>query len=518
MTDLDPMDLLITGARVLDPETGFDRVANVGVRDGTVAHLGAKTVPAATVINASGKVVTPGFIDLHTHAQNVTGHRLQVLDGVTTALELEAGALPLPETYRWAEREGRPANYGYSAAWLYARMHVMDGAALVDPADDPAHRVPLAMFSVNQEGKSWMNPADSHQLADIVALLREELDEGALGIGTLLGYAPGTDHAELEALGGLCAEFSRPLFVHGRHSSNEPGRTCADTVAELARVARVTGCAVHLCHMVSTAQTNPLETMAALEAAQAEGLNFSTESYTYGTASTVIGADFLAPQTLASHGLTPRSIFYLPTGERPSDLDRLHHLRRADPGGLCLIDYYDEADPRRLRELTRAITFPGAAFASDAMPVTYRGPAEQAPAYAKILAENPWPVPDEFICHPRSTSCFTRALAWLHRDLGELSLIDAVARCTLIPARIAGAGTPSLARKGRVQVGADADLVVFDPARLMPSTDFFHIVPGTGMDLVLVDGHPVVRDGRLDPQASPGRPVRAGGRGGDGSC
>ena len=110
-------DLVLSGGRVIDPETGTDQVGDVGVTRGRITAVGGSGLVGRVVLDVSGYVVSPGFIDLHSHAQGIAEHRLQALDGVTTALELEAGAFPVEHCYARAAIEGRPIHYGFSASW-----------------------------------------------------------------------------------------------------------------------------------------------------------------------------------------------------------------------------------------------------------------------------------------------------------------------------------------------------------------------------------------------------------------
>jgi len=122
--------LLLRGGHVCDPATGRDGPADVLIEDGTVVAVGAG-LPAedAAVLDVSGLIVGPGFVDLHSHVHSVAGQRLQALDGVTTALELEAGLMPVDQAYRDAAGSGRPLNYGFSASWAGARAQVLLGLA-----------------------------------------------------------------------------------------------------------------------------------------------------------------------------------------------------------------------------------------------------------------------------------------------------------------------------------------------------------------------------------------------------
>nr|MCW1959446.1 amidohydrolase family protein [Mycobacterium sp.] len=115
-------DAVITGGRVIDPETGLDAVRSVGIRDGRIAAISDADLSGEEVLDGRGLVVAPGFIDLHSHTQSLPGDRIQGSDGVTTALELESGVLPVGDWYDEQARIGRAINYGTSASWVFARI------------------------------------------------------------------------------------------------------------------------------------------------------------------------------------------------------------------------------------------------------------------------------------------------------------------------------------------------------------------------------------------------------------
>jgi hypothetical protein len=215
---------------------------------------------------------------------------------------------------------------------------------------------------------------------------------------------------------------------------------------------------------------------------------------------TGIGAAFLAPERLGERGLSPSSLTYAPTGERIASAARLRELRRADPGGLAIIDLLREDDPADQALLMRSLTFPGSVVASDAMPVTWTAPP------ADPLA---WPLPATAITHPRTAGTFSRALRLLTRP-GPLGLAEALAKCSLDPARLLQDRVPALRQKGRVRVDADADIVVFDPAAITDRASYGRsTLPSAGIRHVLVNGTLVVRDAGIVADARPGRPVRS---------
>src|SRR4051794_39789199 len=171
-------ELVLSGGRVVDPESGLDHVADVGIDGATITAVG-DTLEGTTTVDVTGLVVAPGFIDLHSHAQTLPGRRLQACDGVTTALELEAGRAPVDRAYERETRRGSPIHYGFSASWAAARMHVVAGG----PLDGGA----MAVFG-GIVGEEWQHAATETQVARILELLAVDLAAGAIGIGILIGY------------------------------------------------------------------------------------------------------------------------------------------------------------------------------------------------------------------------------------------------------------------------------------------------------------------------------------------
>jgi N-acyl-D-aspartate/D-glutamate deacylase len=486
----DGWDLVLRGGRVIDPGSGLDAVRDVAVADGRIAAVGTG-LTAKGDIDVAGQVVTAGFIDLHSHVSDLGGLRLQAMDGVTTALELEAGVTPVAQAYDRAAEQGRPINYGFAASWALARMEAVAGL----PPD-----ASLGAFMARISDPAWQRPAEPGQVSALLARLADDLAEGALGIGVLLGYAPAASPAEYRRVAGLAAEAGVPTFTHARDLIEMVPATLADGAEEIVRVAAETGAHMHYCHVNSTSQRHIDRVLGLVARAQAAGSRVTTEAYPYGSGMTGIGAAFLAPERLGERGLSPSSLTYAPTGERVGSPARLRELRQADPGGLVIIDMLREDDPADQALLMRSLTFPGAVVASDAMPLTWTAPP------ADPLA---WPLPATAITHPRTAGTFSRALRLLTRE-GPVSLAQVLAKCSLEPARLLQDRVPALRRKGRVQAGADADLVVFDPATITDRASYRHsTLPSAGIWHVLVNGAFVVRDGGIVADARPGRPVRA---------
>ncbi|MEV0972961.1 amidohydrolase family protein [Microtetraspora glauca] len=497
MTPPRDCDLVLAGGRVVDPESGLDAVADVAVSGGTIVAVGESSGfrPART-LDVSGHIVTAGFVDLHSHAQTIPSLRLQALDGVTTALDLEAGAGDVARALASAAAEGRPVNYGYSASWAQARMGVLDGTP-------PVHG-PLGFAAGIGGSAGRQGPAAPAALSRIIGRLEEEIGAGALGIGVLLGYAPRTGRGEYMRVASTAARLGVPTFTHARFKNRDDPETALEGAAEVVAAAAGTGAHMHLCHLNSTSLRAVDEVAELVGGARSRGLAITTEAYPYGAGMTAVGAPFLRPDRLPRLGLRPSDLVVVATGERPEDEERLLRIRQDTPEALVVVHYFDEASEADLAVIRRALLLDDTAVASDAVPFTDAGGAP---------VEGDRPMPSDAVSHPRSSGTFARFLRTMVRETATLSLREALRRCSLLPATFLQAACPAMARKGRVRAGCDADLVVFDLAEVADRSTYQ--TPATssiGFTHVFVGGEAVVRDGALVPSVLPGRAIVGGAR------
>jgi hypothetical protein len=369
-------------------------------------------------------------------------------------------------------------------------------------ADRPLDGGAAAIFG-GLIGTEWQQAASAAQVAQILEQIASDLAAGAVGVGVLLGYTPGVDPAEYLAVAELAATAGAPTFTHSRDIVELAPETVVDGAEEVVRAAGATGAHMHYCHVNSTSGRHIDRVLALVGRCQAEGARVTTEAYPYGSGSTAIGAAFLAPERLRERYRDTTAITYLPTGERVADEERLRELRAADPGGLVIAEFLDESEPSDAALLRRSLTFPDSIVASDAMPPLWTDTTG--------MDVSAWPLPPVAVTHPRTAGTFGRALR-LWRQEG-VPILEAVRHVTLLPARVLEAAVPAMRRKGRVQTGMDADLVVFDEARVTDQASYGDSTrPSAGIAHVLVGGAFVVRDGELVSDALPGRPVRASPR------
>jgi hypothetical protein len=238
----------------------------------------------------------------------------------------------------------------------------------------------------------------------------------------------------------------------------------------------------------------------AVDGAVARGSKITFEGYPYGAGSTLMAAPFLAPANLANIGIKPGDITYLKTGKPIASEEELTRLRRDDPNGTVLVRFLNEDDPKDRGLFTKVILHPDAAVASDAVWWEVDG---------KLLTDDVWPLPANAVAHPRSAGCFSRILGRFVREENKLTLPDAIRRCALRPAHILEASVPQMKNKGRLKVGADADIVVFDAKTVRDRATYLQPnQTSVGMRYVLVNGTLVIRDAELVKNAFPGKAVR----------
>ena len=283
-------DIVLANGRVIDPETYLDGIYNVGINGGQIATITKDKLDGKEVVDASNLIVSPGFIDLHAHAQNIASNRVQGSDGVTTALELEAGILPIGEFYDNCAKEGRPLNYGASAGWAWARLESMN--------PEKGKMVPNIAWTFGSFGlKEWTeNISSDKELEQILELTEQGLKEGGIGIGVLHAYCPGAATKELLGLWRLAAKYGRPTYTHLQNVSMVEPKSGTESLVELMGLAAATGAHTHVCHLNSVSLHDAKQNTDILKRAQAAGLKVTTEAYVYGAGCSAIAAAEFDPK------------------------------------------------------------------------------------------------------------------------------------------------------------------------------------------------------------------------------
>jgi N-acyl-D-aspartate/D-glutamate deacylase len=452
-------ELVISGGRVMDPESGLDAVRNVGIRDGKIAEISEGPLEAKQIIDANGLVVVPGFIDLHEHGQEPRNYQFQVHDGVTTSLELEVGTADVSGWY--AQRDGKSLiNFGVSTGHIPIRMRVMNDPGKWLPTGPAAHKA-----------------ASPEQLRAIQQGVEAGLKAGALAVGMGINYTEAATHQEILEMFRVAAKYQAPVHVHVRFAGAGEPSTGLAAVEEVMAAAAATGAPLHVVHITSIGLGQTPQLIELVEGAQHHGLDVTTECYPYVAASTALESALFDLGWQERMGITYKDLQWSKTGERLTS-ETFEKYRKE--GGAVVIYAIPEIAARA------AVANPIVMIASDGMPITGAN------------------------VHPRGQGTFSRVLGHYVREENALGLMTALRKMTLMPAQRLEKRAPDFRNKGRICVGADADVTIFDPATIIDKATFEDPLQySAGISFVLVNGVPVLMNGKLVENVFPGRAARA---------
>jgi len=445
-------DIVIANGRVMDPESRLDAVRHVGIIENRIRTVSETPLQGKTTLDAAGLVVAPGFIDLHAHGQSPENYRLEALDGVTTALEMEVGTEDVDAWY--AAREAKALiNYGVSVGHIRARMVVM--------ADPGPGLLP--------SGAGANGPATAEQIERMAQIVERGLQRGAVAVGMGPTYTPAASRWEVIEMFRLAARYGASVHVHVRGAQ--------DTLIgfeEVIAAAAVTGAPLHIVHINSVSTSATPRTLQLVAEAQARNLDVTTEAYPYTAGMTEIQSALFGDWESRPAGWFG-TLQWVATGER---LTRDSFQRYRRQGGMVILHNNTED------MVSLAITSPLTMIASDGHLEGGKG-------------------------HPRTSGTYARVLGRYARDQGALSLMTALRKMSYMPARRLEYRVPGMRDKGRIKVGADADIVVFDAATIVDRSTYQQPAePSVGVRYLLVNGVPVVNDGKLDESRMAGRAVR----------
>jgi N-acyl-D-aspartate/D-glutamate deacylase len=452
----DNYDVVITNGRVMDPESGLDGVRNVGILGGKIRAISAGPLVGKTKIDAKNLVIAPGFIDLHQHGQDAENDKVKAADGVTTSLELEVGVADVDSWYA-ARAKNAVINFGASVGHIPVRMAVMHDPGGLLPSGDAAHR-----------------PATAAELDQIQTEIEKGLLRGALAVGLGPAYTAAATNWEILEVFQTAARHGASVHVHIRGSTPaEEGNLTG--FQEVLSDAVATGAPLHIVHIQSTGGLNVVHELDMIRAARARGLDVTTEAYPYDHGMTALQSALFdnkedAPDSYFASLLWPE------TGEH---LTRESFLRYRRTTGLVIL-------PATTPEMVRAaLADPLTMIASDGILIAGKGHPRTAGTYARVLGE--------YVRHEKA-----------------LSLMDALRKMTLMPAQRLEKHAPVFRNKGRICIGADADITVFDPDKIIDKATYEEPLQySEGIHFVFVNGTLVVKDRKLVEGVFPGRAARA---------
>ncbi len=442
-------DLVISGGRVMDPATGTDRVADVGIRGGKVVTTSGKDLRGKIRLDARGKVVAPGFLDIlaNTHPE---GDRYKVMDGVTTVVATHGGPIEVAKWHADQAARGPLVSYGTVVGHF-------------------ALRAAVGATDRNQ-------PATPEQVRKMADLAEKAHREGAVGVGFGVEYIPGTSGEEVVGLAEVAARHRTSVHSHIRlpHLLDP-----FQGINELIAASAATGARVQVIHIGSMAIRRQKEALALIDRARRRGIDIAADVYPYDAWMTRLESAIFDPGWQEKYLLDYSDLVWVRTGERIT-AETFPKFRAM--GGPVACHQIPEED------IETALRHPAVSVASD--------------GYIGETAAD----------HPRGAGTFARVLGRYVRERKVIPLMTALKKMTVQPAQRLEPGAPALKKKGRLSPGMDADVTVFDPATVIDRATFQNPRQfSAGVTHVVVNGVAVVRDGKLAIETQgPGKPIRGG--------
>ena len=461
-------DIILEGGRVIDPETKLDAIRNVGILNGRIAMISSEPLQGKETVNVSGLAVSPGFIDLHVHGRSNIEQEFQLHDGVTTALELEWGIENLKEWY--ASRNSKALiNYGASVSWPYERFKAIN-------KDEKIVNELLEMSSNGQSGLAQMQDRIQHtytmgiegnQMIAVLDNIKASLDEGGIGIGVPIGYLPTSKSEEMYQVFKLAGELNALVFTHVRQPD-------IISIQEVIADAMLTDAPLHIVHINSMSLGSIDMALDMVNSAQQNKFDITTELYPYTAASTRLQSAMFTEGWQQRLGMSYGDLQWVDTGERLTK-ETFEAYRKT--GGMVIMHMM------KPEWIQRGIAAPGVMIGSDGMP------------YSKLA-------------HPRTAGTFSRVLGKYVREDQVLDLNTAIEKMTLLPAKRLEGIAPMMRFKGRIQVGADADITIFDPNTIIDKATFEKGLEfSSGIEYVMVNGTFILKNGETVSNVFPGQGV-----------
>jgi N-acyl-D-aspartate/D-glutamate deacylase len=453
-------DLAIVGGRVVDPASGTDSVLNVLIQGDRIVAITDQPVVADRSIAAAGLVVAPGFLDiLASPTPDAEPQRYKIKDGVTTVIQMHGGPVDIDGYYRSMQEAGSLVNYGMSVGHTSVRM-----AAGVTDGE---------------------RPATEEEIARMRDIATRSVREGALGGGFGINYVPGSSYEEIVALFDVAARNGVPAHVHSRYKGSVFPGTIVQSVQEVIAAAAITGASAQVVHLASSAIGSMEASLEMIAGARRNGIDVMADIHPYLANSTWLQSALYDPGWEDRFGgITYDSIMLVESGERLNE-ESFNHWREE---GALIITFFIPKD-----EVVMALQHPLVMVTSDGIIQDGKG-------------------------HPRGAGTFAHVLGQLTREEGHLTLMEALRKMTVMPAQRMERAVPEMRQRGRLAVGAFADITAFDPNTVIDKATYLDPAQySEGIQYVVVNGTVVLGAGEFVEGVAPGRPIRRASEGDDGS-
>ncbi len=438
----------------MDPDSRRDKRANIGIRNGKIIAITQQPIEGKYEIDATGSIVAPGFIDILSSIGPTRESSVdKVTDGVTSAFGMHGGPIDVAGYEAEMKAGGPLINYGRTVGQNQLRVAV----------------------GLTENYK----PASREQIQRMQELARQAIHAGAVGVGFGVNYTPGASYEEIFALFQVCGSERVPCHLHTRFKGAIPPETMSMSIMEVLADAAATGAQAEVAHLTSdTIGSAPLS-ISLIEGAAAHHLDVAFDFHVWSRNETWLKSALYDPGWQERFGGISYGNIYVAATQESLTKERFDELRKAPNDRLVQTESISES------EIIAALHSPISIVSSDS------GGLENGKG------------------HPRGRGTFARLLGLYVREKHELSWMDALRKITILPARRLETSVPSMKKKGRLQVGCDADITIFDPNTVREQATYQEPDrPSRGINYVLVNGTVVIDRGQLVPGVTPGEWLR----------
>ena len=486
-------DLVILNGRVMDPETKFDAVRNVGIKGDRIVKITEEKITGKKTIDAKGHAVVPGFINTHSHSFGGFDQKMMAHDGTTTILDTESGVADAELFY--SKYQGKSfLNFGSGMGHEEIRRVIMDEVPL-EIASDPTYILQSRALAEKEDGHaSWaLDVPTKLELVQTLTMYEKGLRAGAITVNTTVGYMGyNTYPKEIYALQKMAKKYDRFFGAHTRFGPTEslPQYYSLGGSEVIANAVSLEG-ALILSHINNQGWEELYEMARRL---QKQGMNIFAEYYPATTGNPNIATPQLLPDKIKLNNVeVTRDIYDTTTGELYTSEEQFFKEQKADPGKPIFIKLRPDENLKRWPHMKDV------AIANDIVGFFVDGKPLPITAGFK-----------EYGGHPRNAG--TYGIVFREAREQGIPLMDIVNNASYIPAKyFSRVGLKAMQERGRMQEGMIADITIFNPETITETSLMKKGMTGSftkGIPFVLVSGQLIIENGKANVDKAPGQPIR----------